>query len=485
MGQSNAGKRLCPACQVTTLSRYNPDPLCGPCTRETTAPAGTERMALAARGWLWDSAPVRAALARADLGAFVAEVRTRWGLSQTELAGMVDWLSQAAVSQIESGQRGTLYDLRRLLSFTDAIGMPRAALAPLLLGDPDATLEGGTSAAVQGVDSVDIGRRGFNFLAGGLVVGTVLPTPNRAELTHVRYLRTTLTELRAQSDAVGGGAVLPKVLHNLEYARRILDESDYTTTVGRELLLVTADMGIQAGWFAYDADNQPLSRRLYEQAALLADSADDGAQRAYLYANMVQQSTCLARYTGRTGFAREALRFAGRATEAARHEPSPRLHALISLRSALAHAQLGDEAAFRSAISAARRELDRGPHPSDTYRTRFVRPSEVSVYEALGRATLGAPQRAVRVYDTVLADDARSPRDQAYFRSLLAETLITAREPDQAIAHGMAILPASAPTLTSGRILRALAPVREAAATTGADEFCARFDTTTRALRSA
>ncbi|MGH3911797.1 MAG: hypothetical protein ACRDTC_00055 [Pseudonocardiaceae bacterium] len=30
---SQTGGRSCPACQITALSRYNPDPLCAPCTR--------------------------------------------------------------------------------------------------------------------------------------------------------------------------------------------------------------------------------------------------------------------------------------------------------------------------------------------------------------------------------------------------------------------------------------------------------------------
>ncbi|MGH8918137.1 MAG: hypothetical protein ACRD0H_07340, partial [Actinomycetes bacterium] len=54
---------------------------------------------------------------------------------------------------------------------------------------------------------------------------------------------------------------------------RMLDESDYTSAIGRELLLVTADLGIYSAWFAYDANNQALARQLYGEAALLADSA--------------------------------------------------------------------------------------------------------------------------------------------------------------------------------------------------------------------
>ncbi|HEU0090200.1 MAG TPA: hypothetical protein VFQ77_21530 [Pseudonocardiaceae bacterium] len=236
---------------------------------------------------------------------------------------------------------------------------------------------------------------------------------------------------------------------------------------------------------AYDANNQALAHRLYEQSALLVDSADDNAQRVYLYANMVQQSTCLARYTGRKDLVREALRFAERAEDAVRHEPSPALHALVSLRRALAHAQLNDEAAFRSAITTARRELDRSPHEADTLRTRFVHQSEITGYEALGRAQLGAFDQATRLHEVVLDDTARSPRDQAYYRALLAGALVAAGDPEQAVHNGLTILSELGSPLVSIRTLHELRPVREAAGVPGATEFRERFDAATRTLRSA
>ena len=68
-----AQARVCPACRKTRLSRYNPDPLCAPCTRAArTTPALAER---GAPTWLWDSPPMRDALARVDLAAAVAVFR--------------------------------------------------------------------------------------------------------------------------------------------------------------------------------------------------------------------------------------------------------------------------------------------------------------------------------------------------------------------------------------------------------------------------
>ncbi|MGH3567273.1 MAG: hypothetical protein ACRDRH_14825 [Pseudonocardia sp.] len=360
MGKAAAGKRICVGCRVTVLSRYNPDPVCAACVRAAREASGI------VPGWVWDSAPLRAALARVDLAAFAALVRRASRLSLEGLGALVgEGWSKSLMSLIERGSRDTLYDLRKLLAFVDAVGMPRTALAPLILGDPDATLEAEEIAALWGVDTMELNRRGFAAMSAGLASAAVVSVPARVDWAHVRYLQAALVRLRDQDDVVGGGGVLPQCLRLFAQARRMLDESDHSAAVGQQLLVVTADLGIKSAWSAYDVDNQGLARRLYEQSALLADSADDGGQRAYLYANMVQQSTCLARHTGRKDLAREALRFAGRAQDAARAEPSPALHSLIALRRSLAHAQLGDEAAFRSAIATARRELDRGPHEAD------------------------------------------------------------------------------------------------------------------------
>ncbi|MGH3903597.1 MAG: hypothetical protein ACRDTE_05310, partial [Pseudonocardiaceae bacterium] len=362
-----------------------------------------------------------------DLAGFAVLVRRGSGLSLQGLGALVaEGWSEALMSRIEGGLRDTLYDIRKLLVFTDALGMPRTALAQLLLGDPDGTLECGIEVALREGDAVELGRREFGALAGGLAASAVLPVPERVDLAHVRYLQATLTRLRAQHHTVGGGTVLPQALRLFNRARRMLDESDYRAEIGRELLVVTADLGIESAWFAFDADNQPLARRLNEQTVLLADSADTGEQRVHLYVNMVHQGTYLAHRTGRPGYTREALRFAERAAGAVRYEASPALYAFASLRQSLAHAQLGDEVAFRAAITTARRELDRGPHDADPRWTQFLGHSEITSIEAGGNVHLGAPARAVRLYQSALDNSTRSLRGEAITRSKLAEALVEA-----------------------------------------------------------
>jgi hypothetical protein len=473
-----AGDRRCAACRVTVLSRYNNDPLCAACHRASRDAAGI------VPSWLWDSAPMRQALARIDLPAFVVILRSTTGLSQLELSNLVDGWSQSLVCRTERGLRESLYDIRKLLAFVDAIGMPRAALVPLILGHPDATLAGDGDRALEDVDTGDVDRRKFTTAAAGLAASLALPVPARVDRAHVRYLQATLARLKSWDHTVGGGALLPEALRHFTRARRMLDESDHTAAVGRELLVVAAELGNDTAWFAFDADNQPLARRLYEEAALLAESAGANEQRVHVYANMVQQCSYLAQQTGRPSFAREALRFGDRAADAVRHEPSPALHALVALRRSRAHAQVGDESAFRSTITTARRELDRGPHDADPAWMAFVRHSEITGAEAVGKAQLGAPAQAVRLYQDVLDDATRSPRDQAWYRARLAGALVQAGDLEQAIAHGLTVLPDLGTRLTSGRVLQNLRPVRAAANAAAAADFCDRFDAASRALRA-
>jgi transcriptional regulator with XRE-family HTH domain len=107
--------------------------------------------------WLFDSPLLRRALAQLNVPAVPAIVRAACGLSQRDLAGIVGW-SPAALSYYERGQRDAVFDIRAVLQFADALGMPRAALLPLILADPDAGLAAGagsgTGMDVDGVVSV-------------------------------------------------------------------------------------------------------------------------------------------------------------------------------------------------------------------------------------------------------------------------------------------------------------------------------------------
>ena len=135
MSQARPGTRACAACRSTRLSGYNPGTICGPCQRALFARQDTDRPddrdEVAA--WVRDTEAMRGALARLDFPAVLVIYRSAAGLSRRELAERTG-STQSAIWYWEAGGRQGIYDIRQLLQFADAVGMPRQALLPVVLG---------------------------------------------------------------------------------------------------------------------------------------------------------------------------------------------------------------------------------------------------------------------------------------------------------------------------------------------------------------
>ncbi len=456
-------KRTCRICRGS-LSQYNPESVCAGCARQiATTPSFPV--------WLWDSLPLRRAFAELDLGAALTIIRTAPGLSQLEFATLLGW-SQSAVARAEAGQRGSLYDVRRLFEVVDAVGMPREALLPLLLGS-----SGEEQSEREEADDMSMNRRQFNGGLVGLAATAGLShvqVPAKVDSAHVRYFHSAVEKLYTEDQSVGGGALARDGLRLYHRARRMLDEADYSEATGRQLMSTAGELAVCVGWLFYDADDQNLSRELYSEARLLADqSGDDGlAMRA-----MEKSAMYFAKNRDLPGSAREAVRLSERATELARHDPSPQLHALLAAREATAHAAAGDSQGFTVAIGRAWREVDRGFVDDGPVWLRFVNSSEIAAQEALGRLYLGDPVSAAalcrRSLDATLGD-----RNSASYRANLARALAASGDVAGAMAEGTVVLTAlDTGGIMSPRTLTKLQPVRRAAARDRrGEDFCAHYD---------
>jgi Helix-turn-helix domain len=465
-----AAPRVCSVCRTTRLSRFNPGSVCSPCAR------AARHLDSVSPAWLWDSQPMRQALARLDPGAVLAIFRTASGLSQQEVAEIMGW-SQSTVSLIEKGQRDTLFDLREVLRFADTVDMPREALTPLLMGDPDATPK---TCGDDGQAGEDVDRRSFGGFAVGAAAALILPdmeVPTQVTPTHIQYLRSCSDTLCRQEQIVGGAGVLRQSLRAWQRARRMLEEGSYSDQTGRELMSAAGDLAIRAGWASYDSgDQRGLARQLYTEALLLlAGHAGDDALAVHVLENMTLQSLNLAR-AGRPGLAREAIKFSERAAELARRDPAPRLHALIAAREAVAYSLLGDSHGFRATIGRAWRELERGHGKDDPLWLRFMGPAEAKTHEARGLAFLSEAETAVELCQGSLQDPGLAPRNRAFYHAQLASTLAACGDATSAVSEGLSVLPALESQVASLRTLRELSPVRSAAGQIGAEEFCERFD---------
>ena len=258
----------CPACRTGQLSRRG-DPLCPACTQ---AAQKTVFWPL----WLFDSPLLRRALAQLNVPAVPAIVRAACGLSQRDLAGIVGW-SPAALSYYERGQRDAVFDIRAVLQFADALGMPRAALLPLILADPDAGLApgagSGTGMDVDGVVSVAWP------LALRLLSSCPPPAPRPGSAVPIcgtgRRVRTRCTSGTAWSAGRPCSA-----LRQWQWVRQAVKVPGNASQAGCQLRGTAGDLALCRGWIALDGGNLPLARSLYGEARQLAEILAAHCRRA-------------------------------------------------------------------------------------------------------------------------------------------------------------------------------------------------------------
>ncbi len=345
----------------------------------------------------------------------------------------------------------------------------------------------GATLANAGSEDDDMNRRRFLQSAGAAVAaavakpeasygGRTIPVA-KVDPGDIREIRAAVDRLYVQDQALGGATLAQAALEQYYDARHMLDEGDYGEDVGRELMTIAGELAVCVGWLSYDAGNQGQARELYSEAFLLADQAANSRLAFQAIEKMALQSVYIADRGQHRGTAREAIRLSTRLNDLARLEPSPRLHALVGGRQAIAHAVTGDEQSFRSAIVRSWREIERADSVDvDETWLQFVGPSEITVHEAKGYRYLGNPALAAQLYRASLEDKALSPRNRVNYQAQLAATLATLGDTRGAIDEGVDVLRVLQDTVASPRTVTELAPIRQIARVQNEEEFCSRFD---------
>ncbi|GLZ39367.1 helix-turn-helix transcriptional regulator [Actinokineospora sp. NBRC 105648] len=238
---------------------------------------------------IWDTPPMRDALAIRDIGAVFRLLR-RHGVSQRRI-GALTGQAQAEVSTIVRGRQVMAYDV--LVRIADGLGIPRERM-----GLAGATgVESGGSAAGEAGDMPD--RRTFIGLLAQAAVGAgispadlgILTTPSSAIPVRSRIGRTDVDQLRemtfllwTQEKRLGGGAVRGAAIAQLGHARDML-KATHTDDIARELHGVHSDLLLLAGWTSHDSANLGTANtgaglRYLGQALVAAREADDDLRSA-------------------------------------------------------------------------------------------------------------------------------------------------------------------------------------------------------------
>ncbi len=258
--------QACPACRTGVLTRRGGDPLCLTCMK-----AAREMPPLPS--WLFDSPLLRQALAQVNLPAVPAIVRAACGVSQRDVAAMAGW-SQSVLSCYERGVRDGMYDIRTTLQFADAVGMPRAALLPLVFSEADADTG---LIAEEGTGMELLSRRGLGGLAAAAGLSAVLPAvsaPRQVTSSHIRYWRACADALYARDRSVGGTVLLPLAMQQWRRVRLAARTAGGGEAAG-QLLAAAGELALCTGWIAMDGGQQPLAGPLYEEARELAVGSGD------------------------------------------------------------------------------------------------------------------------------------------------------------------------------------------------------------------
>lgn len=329
-------------------------------------------------------------------------------------------------------------------------------------------------------------RRRFLQSAGSAVAAAVIApggsyggrqVPAKVDMAMVRGIRSAVDNLYRRDQIVGGATLAQSALASYYDARQMLDQADYGEDVGHELMTIAGELAVCVGWLSYDAGDQRQARDLYAEAFLLADQAGDSKLTIQAVEKMALQSVFIAVRGQHRGAAREAARLSERLTDLSRYQSSPRLHALIGGRQAIAFAVSGDASEFRRSITRSWREIDQaGDVSTEETWLQFVTPGEITVHEAKGYRYLGDPGKAATLYRASLDNPGLSPRNRANYQAQLASTLAALGDFTTALSEGRAALANLTGTIASPRTVLELSGLRRAAARQGDDEFCHQFD---------
>jgi transcriptional regulator with XRE-family HTH domain len=210
-----------------------------------------------------------------------------------------------------------------------------------------------------------------------------------ADADYVTHLREAVQQFALLETRYGGSDVLPIAARTFRAAHSRLASGGYVPAAERDLQAAVGEAGEVTAWVAYDADQQPLSRALCQEAMLVSRLAGDRSMELFDLTHLAMQSIHLHRSA-------EALRIADDMLGGP--QLAIRVTALLHLRRGRALAQLGDKPRAFAAIGKARSLLSDGITRRDPVWTWWIDEPELAWHEGMAHAELGDWPAAVALF---------------------------------------------------------------------------------------
>ncbi|MFJ8142721.1 helix-turn-helix domain-containing protein [Streptomyces sp. NPDC096013] len=444
--------RVCGKCG-STLSKYNPDAVCAPCSRNGAAPAVPDRA--------WRDEEVQRALAAWDFGELIRLLRRRSGLSQMGIRALTG-LTQSHISDLENGRK-QLGGRDSIIDLLNGLGLP-SDLRPLLLTpltDRDETAVSDTLdpampwTAARMVTSLEVAVGGsmkrrsvLTALSGASVAQYVLQsaiTPQEALAADSRdgtrvttplltSLQTTTDALRQLDATSGSGTLASTARQHLKVLLGLLKTGTYDERTGRHLAAVTADTAIQTGWYTFDGGKHEEAQRLFVGALRAAHASADSRLRAGAL-------SFLAIHGYSVGDPRQAVTAARTARQSISDQDAPTLQAMLLTRQARGHARLREERHALAALDEAEALYANGPGEDDPHWLYWINSGEILGQRGSCFLELDRPTEAANAFASARGTlSHQETRTKAQFLSRAATAQMRAGDADAGCATAQEVL---------------------------------------------
>ncbi|MFD4634842.1 helix-turn-helix domain-containing protein [Streptomyces sp. NPDC058284] len=444
--------RACAKCG-SRLSQYNPDPVCGVCSRIPSDLRVPDRA--------WRDECVQQALAGWDFGELLRLLRRRSGLTQVNVRALTG-LTQSHISDLENGRK-QISGRDAIIDLLNGLGLP-ADLRILLLTPFNERAQGLTSGtldpampwtATRMVTSLEVAvggpmkRRSVLTAVSGAAISqyilqsAIAPTEALATELHdgtpltpplLASLQATTDELRQLDASSGSGKLAHTAKQHLRVLLGLLKTGTYNESLGRHLAAVTADTAIQTGWYTFDGGQHAAASELFLGALRAAHASGDSRLRAGAL-------SFIAIHGYSVGDPRDAVTAARTARQSIRDQDAPALHAMLLTRQARGHARLREERHALTALEEAEELCARGSGEDDPHWLYWMNRGEILGQRASCYLELGRPAEAAQAFATARGVLSREEvRTRAQFLSRAATAQMRAGDADAGCLTGQEVL---------------------------------------------
>jgi transcriptional regulator with XRE-family HTH domain len=273
--------------------------------------------------------------------------------------------------------------------------------------------------AVGDLEADDVQRREFLVTAAGLAM-TSLPL-SRIGRTDIQRLHRRTARLRRLDDVMGGADTYSVYAAETQSTAQLIRDATIDT---RPLTALLAEQEQMTGWAAFDAGRHETAREHYETSLRAATEAREHALAGNALAFLAYQMTATSR---------DGVDTAEASYQAARHDATPSVKALLLERLAWSYAVAGLTNETARSLDRARDALharDDRPEPDWVF---WVNDDELDIMAGRCWARLGKPHKAIPVLAPALERMSDTcARDKSLYLTGLANAYIDADDLDEA-----------------------------------------------------